>query len=238
MSARGADDQPSDTRGEPGPGRRVRFPWCETGEQLAAFAEQFPRAAADARGRAFAGGDGTRLVLPFLLPPPRPGEVVDAYAARVPERVGRQCVVLLQAGAMALGYWDEDELLRHKAQKRYVVRGNGKAQPLHRATKGKSRYGSRLRLQNWQRLLTDVTERLTDWWDELGEPEQVFVSVPVRAFAPLWAAEPPPPFALRDPRVRHVPRHVHVPDHRELLAVRRWLAHGRIELPAPDRARG
>jgi len=217
------------------PARRVRFAWQETREQLLAFAERFPGAAADARGRVFAApsagagtGDAARLVVPFLLPPPRAGERAAAYAARLPDRIGRHCVLLLQAGAMAIGYWDEDELVRHKAQKRYVVRGHGKAQPLHLATKGKSRYGSRLRLQNWQRLLADVTTRLCAWWDELGAPEQTFAALPVRAWAPLFATAPPPPFARRD--ARHVPRHVHVPDHRELLAVRRWLARGRLEL--------
>ena len=62
----------------------------------------------------------------------------------------RACVVLLllQAGAMAIGQWDVDELMYHKAIRRYVVRGHGRAQPLHARTKGKSRYGARLRLQN------------------------------------------------------------------------------------------
>src|SRR5262245_3084451 len=218
------------------PARRVRFAWQETRDQLFAFAERFPAAAADARGRVFAapsaasgsGDTAARLVVPFLLPPPLPGELAAAYGARLPDRIGRHCVLLLQAGAMAIGYWDEGELVRHKAQKRYVVRGHGRAQPLHLATKGKSRYGSRLRLQNWRRLLADVTTRLTAWWDELGAPEQPFAAVPLRAWAPLCATHPPPPFARGD--ARHVPRHVHVPDHRELLAVRRWLAHGRLEL--------
>ncbi len=215
--------------------RRARFGWRDTIEQLEAFADRFGNVGADARGRSFAAGAqplGPRLVLPFLLPPPRPGELALDYAARVPSRIGRHCVLLLQAGAMALGYWDEDDLVRHKAQKRYVVRGNGKAQPLHRARKGKSRYGSRLRLQNWQRLLRDVNERLVDWWEELGEPEQTFASVPVRSWSPLYAIDPPPPFRRDDRRLRHVPRHVHVPDHGELLAVQRWLGHGRLELPA------
>lgn len=223
--------------------RRVRFAWPDAGEQLDAFAQRFPAAAGDATGRAFvargAGSEGVagsgdravRCVLPLVLPPARADERPRAYAARLPDRIGRQCVVLLQAGAAALGYWDEDDLLRHKATKRYVVRGSGKAQPKHLEQKGKSRYGSRLRLQNWRRLLSEVNVKLHEWWDELGAPEQVLFAIPVRARDPFFASEPRPPFAPTDGNVRRIPLHVHVPDHRELLRVRRWCAHGRLELP-------
>jgi len=209
---------------------RTAFPWPETGARLREFAAAFPAARADAAGRAFQqDGSDRRLLVPFVLPAPQPGEPVQAYAQRLPDRVGRSLVVLLQAGAMAMGYWDEDELLRHKAQKRYVVRGHGKAQPLHLETKGRSRYGSRLRLQNWRRLLLDVTTRWRQWWDEFGAAEQVFLSVPVRIQSDLWGADPPPPVPFRDPTLRRVPRHVHVPDHEELLRVGRWLRAGAVE---------
>jgi hypothetical protein len=213
--------------GEAAP-RRVAFPWQETGEQLAAFAERYPGVRAD---RGVFAGDGARLVPPFVLPPPWPGEEIAAYRARLPQGPGLHCLVLLQAGAAALGYWDDDELLAHKAQKRYVVRGHGKAQPAHLKTRGKSRYGARLRLQNWRRLLRDVNARLRLWWDELGEPAQVLWSVPVRSVPELFAADPPPPLPRDDRRLRRIPLHVHVPDFRELLRVRARLGRGRLELP-------
>lgn len=215
---------------EPAP-RRVRFAWPDTLEQLAAFAQVFPAAVADPKGRAF-GADAARLWLPFVLPAAIPAEPIGDYAARLPERLGRHCVLLLQAGAAALGYWDDDELVRHRATRKYVVRGQGRAQPTHLKTRGKSRYGSRLRLQNWHRLLVQANGKLVEWWDELGAPEQVFFAIPVRSRAELWSVEPPPPFARDGSGVRRIPLHVHRPDHRELLRVRRWLGHGRLELPA------
>ncbi|MBK8099658.1 MAG: hypothetical protein IPK26_21340 [Planctomycetes bacterium] len=210
--------------------RRIRFGWPDTQEQLAAFGQAFPDAVADPMGRAFVAG-AARLWLPFLLPTALPGERVAAYTGRVPERIGRHGVLILQAGAAALGYWDEDELLRHRAIKKYVVRGQGKAQPTHKKTRGKSRYGSRLRLQNWQRLMVQTNEKLAGWWDELGAPEQVFFAIPVRSRAELWAVTPPPPFPRDGAGVRRIPLHVHVPDHQELLRVRRWLGQGRLEVP-------
>jgi hypothetical protein len=123
-------------------------------------------------------------------------------------------------------------LLHHKASRRYVVRGHGKAQPLHRKTRGKSRYGARLRLQNWKRLLAETNARLRDYWRDFGAPERVFLAVPVRTLPELLAAEPAPPFARDDPRLQRVPMHVHRPDFAELQRVRRWLGSGRLEVPA------
>jgi hypothetical protein len=217
------------------PAREVtRFAWQDAHEQLLAFAARWPAARADAKGRAFVDvASGARLVLPFVLPEAVPGAAPLAHAARLPSRIGRCCIVLLQAGAAAIGYWDGDELLRHRARKKYVVRGAGRAQPLHQKTKGKSRYGSRLRLLNWKHLLQETNELLHECWRDHGAPEQVFLSVPVRALADLFAAVPAPPFGRGDATVRRVPLHVHVPRHEELLRVRRWLLRGRLESPSP-----
>lgn len=210
--------------------RTFRFPLADLSEQVEAFAARWPDAVADPRGRTFVGDAGAaRLQPPCLLPPPLPGETPRDYVQRIDPAVGRHVVLLVRAAGTALGYWDGAELLRHKAIRKYVVRGNGKAQPTHLATKGKSRYGSRLRLQNWKRLLSETNARLRDWWDELGAPARVHVSVPVRVFTDLLAADPAPPFT-RD-QVARIPLHVHRPDHAELLRVRRWLASGGVELP-------
>jgi hypothetical protein len=219
----------------PRPQQLLRYAWPDTAEQCEAFAARFPAARGAAGGRAFVtiAADGStlaRCTVPLLLPPVAAGESPMDYAARLPERIGRQCVLLLQAGAAALGYWDEDDLLHHKAIKKYVVRGTGKAQPTHLKTKGKSRYGSRLRLQNWRRLLVAVNTRLGEWWQLCGAPEQVFTAVNVRVLPELFATDPPPPFARDDATLRRVPRHVHVPDFAELCAVRAFLAGGRVEL--------
>lgn len=215
-----------------GPRRTLGFPWRDAASQLADFDASFPGAVAD--GRAFAApGGAARLWPPLVLPAPRPGQTPVAYAAALPERLGRQCVLLLRAGAAALGYWDEDELVRHKVFKRYVVRGHGHAQQSWLKTRGKSRYGSRLRLQNRARLLAEVNGRLRLWWDELGAPEQVFWAMPPRSLPELFAAGPGPPLLRDDARLRRIPLHVHEPGFRELRRVRALLGRGRVELPAP-----
>jgi len=208
----------------------ARFAWPETAARLVGFAARFPLARADAKGRAFVHG-GACLRLPFVLPPAVPGESPTDYLMRWPLAPGRHCVLLLQAGAAAMGFYADDALLLHKADKKYVVRGQGKAQPTHRKTKGKSRLGSRLRLQNWKRLLCETNERLCAWWESQGPVDQVFVAAVVRVLPELFAADPPPPFAREATNLRRLPLHVHVPDFAELQRVRYWMGHGHIDEP-------
>ncbi|MCA8965615.1 MAG: hypothetical protein H6838_09595 [Planctomycetes bacterium] len=216
-------------------GSVVRFGVDDLPEQLQAFAQRYPDAVADRRGLTFVAG-AARLRPPLLAPRPRVGQPVVSYLERLavdarPGDAERHLVLLLRAGAAAVGYWEGDELLDHKALAAYVVRGNGKAQPTYLASRGKSRYGSRLRLQNWRRLLTDVSERLRRCEEQFGAPERIFLGMPVRLLAELWSADPAPPFAHDDARVQRLPLHVFRPDFAELQRVRAWMATGALELP-------
>ena len=159
------------------------------------------------------------------------GERIGDYVERLTNLDEVQLVLLLQAGAMAFGCWRGEELLQHKAVRKYVVRGNGRSQATHLKTRGKSRYGSRLRLQNWKSLLVETCERLADCEQELGPFERVFYSAPVRVWSDLLETAAPP-FARDDARLQRLPLHVHRPDHQELLRVRAAMASGRVVLPS------
>lgn len=217
---------------EPSSSRAARFALIDLEEQVEAFAQRWPESAADASGTGFVAAGGTaRLRLPLAAPRPRCGERVGEYAARLPGPPELQVVLLLRAGAVAFGCWRGDELLQHKAVRKYVVRGEGRAQPTYRKTRGKSRYGSRLRLQNWRRLLAETNRRVADLLARHGAPDRLFWAVPVRAWSELFAATPAPPFARDAAFLQRIPMHVHRPDHQELLRVRAWLCRGRLELP-------
>ncbi len=209
----------------------MRFHWRDLPEQMAAFAERWPSAVADRRGHAFVAPAGAVLHLPLVTPRAAPGATIGAHGARLDAELGTQVVLLLRAGAVALGCWVDDACVAHKALRKYVVRGHGRAQPTHLRTRGKSRYGARLRLQNWRRLLAETNARLHEFWQQFGPPARVFWSAPVRAWADLLAAEPRPPFARDAVELERLPLHVHRPDFDELRRVRTWLEHGRLELP-------
>jgi hypothetical protein len=148
--------------------------------------------------------------------------------SRSPAPLGRELVLLFQAGAAALGSWQNDECLHHKVLRKYVVRGKGRAQPTHLRTKGKSRYGSRLRLQNARSLLVELSEKLTDWDRECGGFDAVFYACGVRLWGDLLRCEPPPPFTAGDRRLVKIPWHVHEPRFEELERIRWRLTHGRL----------
>jgi len=212
--------------------RTIRFPLAQLHEQAEAFWQRFPAACAVRGGAAFeVARDGAALQLPLVAPRARDGERIGDYVERFTNLDEVQLVVLLQAGAMAFGCWRGEELLQHKAVRKYVVRGNGRSQATHLKTRGKSRYGSRLRLQNWKSLLVETCERLADCEQELGPFERVFYSAPVRVWSDLLETAAPP-FARDDARLQRLPLHVHRPDHQELLRVRAAMASGRVVLPS------
>lgn len=206
--------------------------WRETAERVGELRERFRLVPRDRAGRfEVRDREGTprgELRLPLVL-----GDF--ALDEEMPAELGPHWILLIQAGAAGLGVWSDEGLLRHKVIKKYVVRGKGRAQTLHVKTRGKSRYGSRLRLQNAERLLIEINEKLIAWRKELGEPDLIFTSCPVRTWPELFQREPPPPFDQRDARLVKVPLDVRVPSFEELQRVQRFLERGRIALTEPER---
>jgi len=193
----------------------------------------------DERGRFFER-EGV-LITPPLVFPIAPGtRSVAEYLRGLPGEPGRHTVILMQAGAVSLGLFEAGESIATKTLKRYVVRGKGRAQPTHLATKGKSRYGSRLRLQNAKLLLEETNEKLLEWHANHGPSEQVYYNAPVRLWPSLFEATPAPPFDRDDHPIK-IPRDLPKPTTEILLRAYKSLCYGRIErgeLPqeAADRA--
>ena len=176
-----------------------------------------------------AGVELARVRVPLVLRL-RADESADDLRRRLAAPLGRELVMLVRAGAAALGWWRDGAMAAHKTFARYVVRGHGRAQPTHLRTKGKSRYGARLRLQNARRLTLEINERVDLWWREAGGFDAVYVACPER----IWPDLRRPEF---DP-IR-IPLHVHEPRHEELLRVRRLLERGSVESDAaPDAVPG
>ena len=210
------------------------FGWSETRACLERWRRRVElRAEPDRRWFEGRLDDGRTLrFTPPAVQPTAPGqETPGVWLDGLPRSLGLQVVLLVQAGASALGLWEDDELVAHKVVKKYVVRGRGRAQPLHLKTRGKSRYGSRLRLSNARAQLDQTNERLSAWWAEHGPPDWLFVACPVRTWPALLEAQPPPPFDRAD--ARDIPRDVRRPSFEELKRVRRSLVRGRVTAEAP-----
>lgn len=162
-----------------------------------------------------------------------PSSALANYLRALPAEPPLRFLVLMQAGAVSLGVAQGSAMLATKTLKRYVVRGVGRAQGLHLRTKGKSRYGSRLRLQNAQLLAAEVHDKLRTWRAHYGAPQVAYVSAPERLFAEFLESDDQPPFG-ECRLILGIPLDVDVPCTETLLEVDRALQHGRIEFAARD----
>ncbi len=198
-----------------------RIPWPNLAEELQSLADGEDLSADEAGNALVAVDDHGEWRLRIVLPTLRPlkGRSFEAYLEALQAPLGRQWLILVQAGAAALGCWRDQELLHHKVIKKYVVRGRGKAQTTYAKTKGKSRYGSRLRLQNAQALLVETKEKLHAWAPD--GVDRIFYSCPIRTWAEFHSTEPAPPFTKDGPLTK-VPFDVKVPCFKELQRIR-WL---------------
>jgi hypothetical protein len=71
------------------------------------------------------------------------------------------CLTLVRAGQAAVGYFHQGKLLDHKVFRGYLVRQKqGKSQFKYLKTKGKSRAGSRIRLEETLLFFNEINERL------------------------------------------------------------------------------
>lgn len=213
------------------------------GERLHGYPDLSPEEIRSAEGEAGLGASAVWVLrLPRILAPldpcidpasrsPFDPEIPDLLPLVSPEDLlpqlqpgpGRQLILLVQAGAAALGLWEGEDLLAHKAFRRYVTRGKGRAQPKHLRTRGKSRYGSRLRLLNARRQFLQTVEVVEDWREQFGEFEQIHYSVPVRLWGELRSALAE--VLEETPRVRRLPLDLGRPCFAEVERVRHWCEH-------------
>lgn len=205
-----------------------RFSYPETAGRLRALLRERPLEAVR-HGFSTVPGEGPRIE---LLPPivQRQPSISDpeAFLETLEDGIGTLLVVLVQAGSAALGILEEGRLVRHKVIKKYMVRGKGHYQGTHLKTKGKSRYGSRLRLQKAVEFFLEINRKLGEWDDEAGPFERIYLSCPVRLANELFGAKVPPPFGRGDDEVEKIPLTVRVPSAKELRRVCYELTHGTL----------
>ncbi|MEO0478510.1 MAG: hypothetical protein AAF196_03430 [Planctomycetota bacterium] len=185
------------------------------------------------RGVDLDGRDRVQLTIPRSLPPLTESEHDEAWDLedwldRCRNLQGRELFVLYQAGASAVGVWDRPrrEWIDRHVFRRYVVRGNGKAQATHLKTKGKSRYGSRLRLQNAERLLEETGEWIREALTVDGPVDSVLRACDDRLWASVREACEP---SFESVRVATIPADLPRPDFSALDSARRAADRGTIQ---------
>lgn len=171
----------------------------------------------------------------FRMPLPWPiadsSASLTQYLQNLPSSPLPYFLIIMQAGHSALAYYEDGALRHHKVIKKYMVRGNGKAQVGYLQTRGKSKAGSRIRLANTVSFFEDINEKLTEW-DVVDEAARILVSCPISLQSLWFESRIQPPFSKDDPRILKVPVDVHRPDLEELERVNRIILRGRWEGPA------
>ncbi len=203
------------------------FSWEETAEILEQASQKHNLVVSE-DGKSFVADDKLRLTPPFLIPP-KDFSVKD-YLGNLDYGVGSQLLILIQAGAAALGIWKDGELCQHKVITKYMVRKKqGKAQITYMNQKGKSRAGSRIRLRESMDFFVEINEKLEQWEEDIAECEQLLYSCTVRLWREVFVCKTPPPFDKNDERWRKIPLDVRVPNFKELKHVFYVLSHGSVE---------
>lgn len=140
-------------------------------------------------------------------------------------------IALVQAGAAALGYFEEGEAVHHKAIKKYMKRhSQGKSQINYLKTRGKSKAGSRVRLANTVTFFEEINERLTEWEEDYS-PRKIMYSCTATLWGLLFQSKVPPPFTKKDNRLIKIPRDVQIPTYEELLHINHLSVAGWLTKP-------
>jgi hypothetical protein len=170
-----------------------------------------------------------RLPLSYPLADAKIG--FQAYLNLVPDVPSPYVLILIQAGHSAFAFFEDGKMLHHKVIKKYMVRGNGKAQVGYLQSRGKSKAGSRIRLANTITFFEDINAKLTEW-ECVDASARILVSCPIALQSHWFQSQVPPPFAKDDPRILKVPIDVQQPGLEELGKVNQTILRGRWEGPA------
>lgn len=169
-----------------------------------------------------------KFPLPYL--PIDEAETPESYFEKVSATIPDYVLLLIQAGNAALGYFEEGEMINHKVIRKYMIRKKqGKFQGSHLKTKGKSKAGSRVRLNNTLEFFEEVNQKLEDW-EIVEEVERILYFSSIPLWNMLFESKVACPFDKDDIRLRKIPKDVHIPNYDELLRINRFAHVGFVHI--------
>jgi hypothetical protein len=119
-----------------------------------------------------------------------------------------QVVVSIKSGIAALAFYENFELVDHKVFRAYMVRKKqGKSQIKHLKTKGKSRAGSRVRLQETLEFFEQINERL-QYYFQNRRVDLIALGCSPTLLPYFYQSKIRPPFEKSDPRLFKIPVHI------------------------------
>ncbi len=170
----------------------------------------------------------------FTLRPPLhyPHLTEDIHEWLMMDFLEEYVIVLTRSGIASLGLWSDDHFKYHKVFRSYMNRKKqGKSQITFLKTKGKSRAGSRVRLENAKIFFGDISEYINKINPLHQSPIFYFVPIPSLSF---WReSNTPPPKCFHHPESKRIPLNVKTPNFDELKRVNQILRKAEITITDP-----
>lgn len=117
-------------------------------------------------------------------------------------------IISIKSGIAAVAVYENFQLVDHKVFRAYMVRKKqGKSQIKHLKTKGKSRAGSRVRLQETLDFFENINERLQTYFEDKRIDLIAFGCSPT-LFPFFFQGKKIPPFEKTDHRIFKIPVHI------------------------------
>lgn len=137
-------------------------------------------------------------------------------------------IVLITTGQASIGIFKNKENLEHKVIRKYMIRKKqGKSQLKYLKTKGKSRAGSRIRLNNSLLFFEEINEYLNKWNDNYNIC-RILYFVP-KTLINLWFnSNITPFFNKKDTKLIKIPYNLDFPSYELLKKVGKYAYDGEI----------
>ena len=165
------------------------------------------------------GSKSATIHLPWVLPPFEGKNELLKFISHWDKAEFNSIIILIQAGRSALAHCSSGGILEHKLIRKYMVRKKqGKAQITYLNQKGKSRAGSRIRLNQTVQFFEDINDQVNLWMKEQN-PRRILISCPPRLWGLLFQSKVKPVFSKKDARVFKIPLAINIPDRQELMRV-------------------
>lgn len=138
-------------------------------------------------------------------------------------------LVLIRSGIAAVGYFEDYKNTDHKVFRAYMVRKKqGKSQIKYLKTKGKSRAGSRVRLNETLEFFEEINIRLSSYFEEF-RVDKIGITCSETLMPYLFGSKEETPFGKKDPRIFKIPKHIQNPTYAELLKTNEFLLKAEIK---------
>jgi hypothetical protein len=139
-------------------------------------------------------------------------------------------LILIRSGLASVGLVQNGELLHHKVFRAYMVRKKqGKSQIKYLKTKGKSRAGSRIRLNETMDFLQDIGNRVNDHLKNYPV-DQIGISCSDTLLPYFFNENEKLLLDKKDSRIFKIPKHIGSPTLETLLSVKEFIESNEIIL--------